>query len=151
MVQKKCLNCKKIFQVSNYRGKIAKYCSAKCRMDNWVVPVNAIKIKKGQHLSPKTQFKKGMKVPKGKNNLSWKGEKASYSGVHRWVNRNWVKHKKCDHCKKIRKIHWANKDHKYKRIRIDWMCLCASCHPKYDFKMGLRKLSPNSRRNLKYS
>ena|SRR3990167_10117412 len=95
-------------------------------------------IKKGQHLSLETEFQKGMKVPKAEKNWGWKGNNASFSGIHIWVHRNWIKKEKCDGCKKIKKLDWANKDHKYNRVRKDWMCLCRSCHQLYDFKARLR-------------
>lgn len=72
----------------------------------------------------------------GKDNLEWKGEKAGYVPKHLWIQRQKGKPTKCEHCGKDgltgRKIHWANIDHKYRRILSDWIRLCAKCHKKYD-------------------
>lgn len=64
----------------------------------------------------------------------------SYSGIHKWVRTELGKSKKCKHCgieNIFRKdgrslIHWANKSHEYKRVKTDWISLCAKCHAKYD-------------------
>lgn len=76
-------------------------------------------------------------------NPEWKGEKVSYRGLHRWVQKNFGTPCVCEFCKKRnltgRKIHWANKSGLYKRYRTDWLRLCGSCHGAYDKKNGLRK------------
>lgn len=99
---------------------------------------------KGQHSSPKTEFKKGKKQGKGKDNPNWKGEKVSYSGIHAWVRRWKGQPKVCENCGKGglvgKKIHWANIDHKYKRVLDDYIRMCTSCHQLYDFAQGFRKL-----------
>lgn len=85
-------------------------------------------------------WNKGLKMPKitGVKNYQWKGEKVSYRNMHRWVIKNLGLAKKCKKCGKekttAKSIHWANKDHKYKRNLIDWIALCASCHKIYDNK-----------------
>lgn len=72
----------------------------------------------------------------GNKSGMWKGNKASYVPIHIWVRRFFGATKKCEICgfesDNPRKIHWANKDHKYRRIRKYWMQLCVSCHRKYD-------------------
>ena len=70
-----------------------------------------------------------------------KKEKLTYNGVHSWVKIHYKKSNICEHCKKnpglnkrgFSKIQWANKSGKYKREREGWICLCQSCHSKYDF------------------
>ena len=37
-------------------------------------------FKKGQHSSPKTEFKKGRNAPKGKDNPCWKGGRTTHMG-----------------------------------------------------------------------
>lgn len=63
-------------------------------------------------------------------------DKLTYSGIHAWVRRNWGQPSKCDMCGKEnlggRKVHWANKDHRYSREREDWMRVCRPCHAKFD-------------------
>jgi len=61
--------------------------------------------------------------------------------LHCWVKRYLGKPTTCEHCGKTgligNSIHWANKDHLYKRNLIDWLRLCAKCHRKYDYKNHL--------------
>ena len=68
--------------------------------------------------------------------LNWKGNNISYSRLHGWVIQHLGQPTKCEHCGKDNltkgQIHWANKDHKYKRNLKDWIRLCVSCHRKYD-------------------
>jgi hypothetical protein len=75
---------------------------------------------------------------KGETNHAWKGEKVKYCGLHDWVRRELGTPNSCEHCGKIgygRQMHWANKDHKYKRNLTDWLRLCILCHRKYDKKL----------------
>lgn len=71
------------------------------------------------------------KAMKGTKN-AWKGENAGYRAIHIWVQRTFGLAKICERCKSTVKIEWANRDHKYKRIRRDWMQLCRKCHAAYD-------------------
>jgi hypothetical protein len=72
------------------------------------------------------------------NSNSWKGEDVGYNGLHKWVIKHLGTPDTCEHCNKTglkgRQIHWANKDHTYKRNLEDWIRLCVSCHKLYDFK-----------------
>lgn len=89
-------------------------------------------------------WNKGKKHPKisGFRNHMWRGMKASYHSIHEWVVRNKGTPDKCKRCRKSglkgREIHWANKDHKYRRILSDWIRLCSKCHGIYDNENGLR-------------
>ena len=95
---------------------------------------------KGIHLSPKTEFKKGRKDEK---HPEWKGEDASYVAIHQWIVRWKGRPDMCEMCGKSglrgKNIHWANIDHKYKRILDDYIRLCASCHYQYDRKFNNKK------------
>lgn len=70
------------------------------------------------------------------NTSGWKGDKVSKSGLHNWVYKKLGYPNKCVHCgfesENHKKIHWANKSHKYKRELSDWLRLCVPCHRKYD-------------------
>ena len=71
----------------------------------------------------------------GNKHHSWKGNKVKYGALHDWVYYHKGEPIKCRHCKitsKEKRICWANKSHKYKRILTDWISLCYSCHSKYD-------------------
>lgn len=75
----------------------------------------------------------------GEDHPLWKGDDASYRSVHHWVERVFGKAKECHDCGKNEgRIHWANKDHEYKRVETDWISLCPKCHSKYDKLMKLR-------------
>ena len=74
------------------------------------------------------------------NNPRWKGDSVSYAALHNWIRIHFTKPENCEHCKNNprqdslgrTKLHWANRTKKYLRDRNDWICLCASCHRKYD-------------------
>lgn len=72
---------------------------------------------------------------KGEESHVWIGDDIGCSGVHNWI-RKLGQPTKCEICGRDGltgcQIHWANKNHTYKRNREDWMRLCAKCHKKYD-------------------
>lgn len=76
----------------------------------------------------------------------WKGDEAGYRAIHQWIQRKLGFPRKCEKCGKVKTkghgIHWANKSRKYKRIKSDWIRLCAKCHGKYD--TGHKKLKTKS-------
>lgn len=58
----------------------------------------------------------------------------SYSSCHKWLSRNFIKAKKCEKCGSKRFIEWAlKKGKKHSHDRDDYLCLCSSCHKKYDY------------------
>jgi len=76
------------------------------------------------------------------NSVHWKGNKVGYRALHSWIQRKLGKAIKCSVCGKEyngHKIHWANKDHKYRRILTDYFQSCSKCHGEYDKKYNLRK------------
>ena len=66
----------------------------------------------------------------------WKGDRASYRAIHKWVERKLGTPRKCQKCKLIilgqHRMHWANISRKYQRNLQDWIRLCSSCHGKFD-------------------
>ena len=73
---------------------------------------------------------------------NWKGEGVGYHGLHLWVSEQLGRPNKCEHCGRVaygKQIHWANKNHQYKRNLSDWLRLCAKCHTKYDLNNELRQ------------
>ena len=101
-------------------------------------------LKKGEHSSPATEFKKGMKVSaetilkmkkrRGEKNPSWKGDEVKYCGLHAWISNNLGKPSYCDLCNSCEKqrYEWANIDKNYTRDFKSWIRLCVSCHRKID-------------------
>lgn len=130
-----CLNCSLEYRVALsrwLRGR-GRYCSKKCMTENF----------QGRHLSSKSEFKKGLipwnkgiKYPKvaGENHSDWKGDKVGYSGLHKWVKRNYKFNETCEHCGGDRKLHLANRTGIYDREFENWIILCKSCHIKFDNK-----------------
>jgi hypothetical protein len=96
-------------------------------------------MRKGQHKSFGTEFKKG--EVSNENNPNWKGDSVGYYALHIWLSRNFGKASKCanGHIAKI--YHWANISGEYKRDISDWHELCQSCN----LRDGVRI---NSRFNL---
>ena len=91
-------------------------------------------LKRGHHRRNKHSCKVNLNFSKtGDKHPAWKGN-AGKSAMHEWV----IKHRGrasshiCEHCKKKKAQHWANKDHKYARKLDDYMALCAKCHKAYD-------------------
>ena len=97
MVDLNCKYCNRLFQVKPYRKSIAKYCSHKCYsidklgkspwnmgLKTGFVPKTA--FKKGEHVSSKTEFKKGQIVPH-LGHVAWnKGMKfIKISGSAHWA------------------------------------------------------------------
>jgi hypothetical protein len=57
----------------------------------------------------------------------------SYSACHKWLSKNFVK-SNCEHCSGNRFIEWAlKKGLKHRHLRENYLCLCSSCHKKYDY------------------
>ena len=58
----------------------------------------------------------------------------SYSSIHKWLARHFVKSKKCEHCGSKKFIEWAlKKGERHDHNRDSYLCLCSSCHKKYDY------------------
>lgn len=99
--------------------------------------MNGIKtrFKKGHTLikgSEKGWFKQGESKNAHDTHPAWKGEKASYSSIHKWVSRNKGKPLICVDCGSKERIEWSNKDHKYLRDLNDYIGRCRPCHRIYD-------------------
>ena len=99
-------------------------------------------MKTGKHMLgrklKKETIKKLKKQRKEEKNNQWKGDNAGIQAIHNWVKRYKVKPNYCEHCgtTSSKRLEWANKDHKYRRNLDDFICLCTSCHTKYDIKFN---------------
>lgn len=87
---------------------------------------NSGSIKRGQRLSPKTEFKIG-DVPH-----NYKGTAVGYFALHAWVTRKKGKATKCKDCGSTNHVMWANVSHTYLRDVDDYIEKCAKCHQKHD-------------------
>lgn len=78
----------------------------------------------------------------GHYNSFWKGDKASYSGIHSWLRKYKYNFGFCETCGKIKeRLYIANiknhkfvslKEHYYSRDMNDYQWLCGYCHKKLD-------------------
>ena len=68
------------------------------------------------------------------NKSNYKGNKVGYWGLHRWLDKELGRPRKCEHCGtiKAKRYEWANKSGKYLEIESDWLRLCKKCHIKLD-------------------
>lgn len=77
-----------------------------------------------------------------------------YGAVHYWIRRNFKKPSFCQgvDCKGISKrLEWALKRGKeYEKKRGSFLCLCKSCHSKYDITENTRRKIGEARRGVKY-
>lgn len=137
---KKCIDCGKEFFCQLYIGigawKKRKYCSEKCGNLSREFKKGHRAWNKEKHHSLNT-----IKKMSGSNSVHWKGEDVGYMALHEWVRKELGQPDTCEHCRIKgvgRKMHWANKDHKYKRNTKDWLRLCPKCHKKHDIRNELR-------------
>ncbi len=74
----------------------------------------------------------------GELNYGWKGDAASHSTIHQWLNRHFPRKGVCEHCgRETRWTQYANlKNHNHSHKREHYAELCVSCHSKLD---GRRK------------
>ena len=96
---------------------------------------NSSKAGKGKKFTEEHKKKIGEAQAEDKGH-NWKGNNVGYEALHGWVSKHRGKPNVCEFCKRKvfdkRKIHWANVDHKYKRVLEDFIRLCHSCHREYD-------------------
>lgn len=159
---KKCLECGKLFYKPPCLERI-KCCSDKCsrqqrkgktyeelvgkeRATKWKQKVSigtknnlpSTVIKKGQRLSPSTEFKEGECV--GEKHHNWKGDSAGYGALHEWIKRHKLKPKFCPICNINKKLHAHNISGEYKRDVDDWVYLCQGCHFKLHRKIRNKQI-----------
>lgn len=73
-------------------------------------------------------------IKKGEEHFLWKGDLAGNGAKHIWVRKMYGSAYRCEKCgiEGLKRYHWSNIDHKYKRDIKDWQQLCPKCHYKYD-------------------
>jgi hypothetical protein len=79
----------------------------------------------------------------GEKNGMWKGELASYSAIHKWVQSHKPKSIGCEQCGKQNcRLELANLSGKYKRDINDYKYMCVKCHRTYDDTLPLKFKTP---------
>lgn len=136
-VEKACAKCGIVFlPKGEHAGRIAKYCSKTCwsargaYRDKKCIGCGKIGLGKWskQYCSRACAHRQ---VEESAS--AFKGDKAGYSAIHKWVAAHFGKPTVCLCCEtRGSRMHWANIDHKYSRMRSDWIQLCASCHAYFD-------------------
>lgn len=78
----------------------------------------------------------------GVNHWCWKGDKASYRSLHKWVERSLGKANHCENNSNhiSSRYHWANISGEYKRILDDWKQKCPKCNRNDGVKIHKRFL-----------
>lgn len=75
----------------------------------------------------------------GEDNPSWKGDEASYSALHFWLERHYPKAGRCEECERDGRTQYAFLLHPapHTRNRDDYAELCEPCHRKLDIRLGM--------------
>lgn len=62
------------------------------------------------------------------------GTSTNYSAIHVWLNKNYPRAGRCEHCGRATRTEYASIGHTYTRNRDDWLELCRGCHKRFDRK-----------------
>lgn len=102
---------------------------AKKMIENETPEKRAERIRKAVN-NRKSNF--GVNHKRGKEHHAWRETGLGYTNTHKWINT--VKPKKgiCETCGQKRRTEYSNVDHKYKRVKTDYMELCKKCHQKWE-------------------
>ncbi len=160
---KKCILCnsliKKPYKMTINNWEKRKFCSQKCnglskkgkdvgfkkgntpwnknkKCDYLLGNSNALGYKHTEEEREKMSIKK-----KNEKHPGWKGNKASYSAIHKWLIKNYGRANKCENinCLKISSKRYeyallANKS--YDHNRNFYKTLCVPCHRSYDSRLN---------------
>lgn len=135
MMEKNCLNCKKVFTKKSSHSRsywtVKKFCSNAC---GYIYNKGRAPWNKGITTGIKPWLGKKREHMTGKKHFAWRGNKVGKAALHDWVKSRLGRPSKCEHCgtTTAKKFEWANKSHEYKRELDDWLRLCTRCHRKYD-------------------
>ncbi len=132
--KKKCLLCN---NVCNRYAKLCVQCSGKKTAQNRV----------GKPLSKEWRDNIS-KANSGEKSYLWKGNKAGYSSIHKYIRKHFGNPQLCEQCGVAGSrpngkwtIQWANKDGQYLRQIENWIGLCTRCHYKQEKSVTHKRIS----------
>jgi len=132
-------------QLTNYGAKTCHRCqtvspSQRLKMSEAHKKIGApwmIGISLSRETKEKSRQVQLCRVAEGIHN-NYRGNEVGYRALHYWVVRVLGQPTQCQDCGINglvgRQIHWANISRSYKRIKHDWIRLCAKCHKAFDSK-----------------
>ena len=68
----------------------------------------------------------------GEKNGNWKGDKAGYKAIHKWLTENYPKTGRCVRCKEHKKTQYALIEENHVRHPEAYLELCVKCHTNFD-------------------
>lgn len=107
-----------------------------CGCQNPVPLANRNDKRRGHIKGEPVKFIHGHNLKTGleEDNHMWKGDKVSYKGIHKFINRRHPRIGICEFCLTKTDTQYASKNHVYTRNRADYYELCFHCHIEYDVK-----------------
>lgn len=112
-----------------------RFCSTPCRVSVFSQSNLGKKFSMATRRKIAESKRKNPTVMIGAEHPLWVGDRVGYFALHSWVQRWKGRPCECEHCGAKSdecRLHWANIDHKYRRVLEDFIGLCASCHKKFD-------------------
>lgn len=124
------------YAVKDFKERKQKYCSVECWSKRGAYRkatcVGCRKVGLGKYGKQYCSRECAFRFSKN----AWKGDKAGYSAIHKWMAANFGKAHFCAHCgatkRSGKRMQWANLDGKYTRDLADWLPLCSMCHMTFD-------------------
>ena len=80
----------------------------------------------------KKRMSESLKGKIGEKSPTWKGDKAKYKALHKWIRIYKPKSEICEKCKEKKKLELANLTGIYNRDFFNYKWLCIKCHRQVD-------------------
>lgn len=96
------------------------------------------------------EYRKLMKereILMGERSPNWKGDNATPTAIHKYIQKRKTKPKICEDCNQEKRLGLSFLHHPepYTRNIEDYRYLCWSCHMRYDYKIGYRTFLPKKK------
>lgn len=133
--------------VKGHSTNIGRSCSQETRLK-----ISASNIGKGRGKGWRHSEETKEKIRRskiGSRNPMWVSENPSYDSIHLWLARNFEK-TACEHCGSHRFVEFAlRKGSIHDHFRENYLCLCSSCHKRYDYTEERKAKLSNSLKGRK--